>query len=115
MNRRRAGSVEDVMSPMKIRSAMRASRRRLSVVLILLGLGGAVAVHHAMPPGMHGMASHHICLAVLAGVAVLAAAAVAVRAGRPRPRGVTDFRMPASSPPQCGWSTPAPQARCFCA
>lgn len=70
------------MSPLRLRMSLRRSRRRLVVVLALLALGGAVAVHHAMPD-MHSMPGHTICLAVLAGAALLAVGISAARDGRP--------------------------------
>lgn len=71
---------------MVLRGAMRSSRHRLAVVLVLLGLGGAVAVHHGMPMDMHAMPGHTVCLALLAG-AVLFGAGVAFAAARTaRPR-----------------------------
>ena len=95
------------MSLISVQWAMRGSRRRLAVLLMVLGLGGAVAVHHAMPMDMHAMAGHSVCLAVLAAGALLVAAAFAVRRVRPRPPRRTSVRIPASRPVACCWSTPA--------
>jgi hypothetical protein len=60
---------------MALRRAMCGSRRRVAVALALLSLAGAVAVHHAAPSDMSSMAGHGICLAMLAGALVGAAAA----------------------------------------
>lgn len=75
------------MSPLDIRFALRRSRYRFTVVVVLLVLGGAVAVHHGMPQ-MHSMPAGAVCLAVLGAVVLLGAAISAVRQGRlglPRP------------------------------
>lgn len=60
---------------MTLRRAMSGSRRRVVVALALLSLAGAVAVHHAAPSDMSAMTGHGICLAMLAGALVAAAAA----------------------------------------
>lgn len=75
------------MSALRIRSFLGHSRRRLSVVLVLLVLGGAVAVHHGMPE-MHSMPAGAVCLAVLGGAGLLTAAVSLVhecRISPPRP------------------------------
>ncbi len=74
------------VSPIFVRSALRSSRRRLAVVVVLLGLAGSVAVHHGMPMDMHAMSGQSICLALLAGAVLLVAGVVLARARRPRPR-----------------------------
>ena len=91
---------------MSLRRAMRCSRRRATVALILLVLGSAVAVHHAMPGDMHAMPGHTVCLAVLAAGALIAAVAVigVTRARPPRP---TSVALPASRCVTCSWSIPA--------
>ena len=95
------------MSLISVRSMMRSSRRRLVLALVLLGLGGAVAVHHAVPMDMHTMPGPSVCLAVLAAGPLLAAAVVVARAARPRPPRFPHFRTPATRPVACDWSTPA--------
>jgi len=75
------------VSALHIRSFLRHSRSRLPVVLVFLVLGGAVAVHHGMPE-MHSMPAGGICLAVLSGAVLLAAAVSVMRQCRvspPRP------------------------------
>ena len=87
---------------------MRASQRKLAVVLVLGGLAAAVAVHHSIPMDMHAMPGQSVCLAVLAAGALLTGVAVIVRATRPGPPPrVTNFRIPLSRPVACDWSTPA--------
>ncbi len=81
------------MSPMSLRAALRSSRRRLAVVLVLVGLAGAVAVHHAMPMDMHAMPGQTVCLALLAG-GVLLIAGVALRTGRGPRLHVAELSMP---------------------
>lgn len=72
------------MSPIALRGALRSSRRRLAVVLVLGGLGGSVALHHGLPTGMHGMSEPAVCLALLVGAGlVLAGAALATSGPRP--------------------------------
>ncbi|MEV4423363.1 hypothetical protein AB0L40_25830 [Patulibacter sp. NPDC049589] len=83
------------MSALRIRALLERSRRGLLVVLLVLGLGGAVALHHAMPEsmpmdGMHGEHAMATCLGVIAaGVAIVVVAGVARRrrrrVGVPRP------------------------------
>ncbi len=74
------------MSPIALRGFLRSSRRRLAVVLVLFGLVGAVSVHHGMPMDMHAMPGHAVCLALLAGAALLVvgAAVSTVRGSRSR-------------------------------
>ncbi len=74
------------MSLIALRGALRSSRRRLAIVLVLVGLVGAVSVHHGMPMDMHAMPGHAACLALLAGAALLVvgAAASVVRDSRSR-------------------------------
>jgi peptidoglycan/LPS O-acetylase OafA/YrhL len=81
------------MSPIALRGSLRSSRRRLAVVLVLLGLAGAVAVHHGMPMDMHAMPGHTVCLALLAGAALIVAGAARAAARVPRPR-VAELQTP---------------------
>ncbi len=94
------------MSPIALRGALRSSRRRLAVMLVLLGLGGAVAVHHGMPMDMHAMSGHTVCLALLAGGVLLVAAAAVAAAGGARPW-AADLRMPVTSSGSWCRSVPA--------
>lgn len=71
------------MSPMRIRALLQRSRRRLAVALVVLGLGGAIVVHHGMPEGMsmdHGHAEHVMttCLRVIAAAATIVGAVLAI-------------------------------------
>ncbi len=96
------------MSLISVHRAMRGARRRSALMLILLGLGGAVVVHHAMPMDMHAMPGHSVCLAVLAaGALLLAAAAVVRRAARTHPPRPVGFRVPRCRPVARRWSIPA--------
>jgi hypothetical protein len=96
------------MSPMTLRAAvMRSSRRRLVTLVVLLGLSGAVAVHHAMPMDMSAMPGHAVCVAALLAGALLVRAVVLVRAPRPRPRRVTKARALTSRYVLCDWTTSA--------
>lgn len=76
------------MSPMSLREALRSSRRRLAVVVVLLGLAGAVSVHHGMPMDMHGMSGDTVCLALLAGGVLLVTGIALASPPGPRPRAV---------------------------
>ncbi len=80
------------MSPLSLRRGLRRSRRRLAVLLVLLGLAGAVAVHHGMPMDMH-MPGPAMCLAVLGGALVLFAG-VALTSAFPRPPSATNLATP---------------------
>lgn len=58
------------MSPLRLRAFVGHAGRRLAVLLVLLGLGGAVALHHGMPVGVsmgseHGEHTATTCPAVL--------------------------------------------------
>lgn len=97
------------MSPLRLRRALRRSRHRLAMLVVLACLSGAVAVHHGMPSGMHAMPGQAICLAMLAAGALLAIGAVLVtrRADRSRPVGVRTPRAlvaltPRSVPARAG-------------
>ncbi len=81
------------MSPLSLRRVLRGSRRRLAVLFVLVGLAGAVGVHHGMPMDMHAMPGQAICLAVLGGALLLVTGvALTGAAGRlPRP---TNFPTP---------------------
>lgn len=68
----------------RLRRALHSPRHRLLLLLAVLLLGGLVVTHHIEPKGMDGMAGG-ICLAILGGVALLAAPARLRRPGRPRP------------------------------
>lgn len=73
------------MSPIRIRQLLRRGRRSLMIALVVLGLGGAVAVHHGMPPEHGGDHAVMVCLAVLQAAVVVAAVATALgRAARRR-------------------------------
>ncbi|WP_320670891.1 hypothetical protein [Patulibacter defluvii] len=75
------------MSPLSIRRRLRRGRRLLALVLVVLGLGGAVAVHHGMPMAGdgHGHQMAMTCLAVLqVGAALTIVAAALHRAARRR-------------------------------
>ncbi len=75
------------MSPLSLRRMLRGSRRRLAVLFVLVGLAGAVGVHHGVPMDMHAMPGQAICLAVLGGALLLVAGvALTGASGRlPRP------------------------------
>ena len=106
VTRRRVDSVEALMGPIAIRALLHASRRRLAIVVVLLGLAGAVAVHHGMPMDMHAMGGHTVCLAlVLAGVALAAAVAIAVKPARARR--LADQRAPVTRLSRSCRSVPA--------
>ncbi|MGI8558953.1 MAG: hypothetical protein ACR2ND_11720 [Solirubrobacteraceae bacterium] len=62
------------MSSLKLRHAIRSSRRSVALMAVLTAITAAVAVHHAMPMAMHEMDGTTVCLAIMA---VGAAAAVA--------------------------------------
>lgn len=81
------------MTPLQLRRALRHSRRRLAILVVLLGLGGAVAVHHGMPMDMHAMPGQVICLAVL-GAAALIAGGSALLAGLRRLPRARDVGLP---------------------
>ncbi len=81
------------MGPIALRGSLRSSRRRLAVVLVFLGLVGAVSVHHGMPMDMHAMPGHAVCLALLAGAVLLVAGAAVTAARGPWPRTI-DVRTP---------------------
>lgn len=81
------------MSPVALRGLLRSSRRRLTVALDLLGLAGAVGVHHEMPMDMHAMPGHTVCLALLGGAALMVAGVALATACAPRPR-VAELRTP---------------------
>jgi len=89
---------------MRVRTALRRSRRKLVVALAVIGLAGAVAAHHGAPMDMHAMPAAAMCLAIVAvaGAAVTAGAAVAawrriwapvIRCG-PRPGWTSEQRRP---------------------
>jgi len=59
----------------------RSGRSRLTLLLILVFLGGVTVLHHDMPEEGHGMGMAAICLAVLGG-----AAGFAVLAAKARPQ-----------------------------
>jgi len=72
-----------------IRALMQRSRRRLLVVLLVLGVGASVAVHHGMPEGipMAGAHADHvtaICLGVIAAGTAVAVIAIGARRRRRR-------------------------------
>lgn len=76
---------------MRIRALLQRSRRWLAVALVVLGLGGAIVVHHGMPEGMsmdHGSAEHVMatCLGVIAAAVTIVGLAAAVRGRRRRRR-----------------------------
>jgi len=74
------------MTPLSLRRVLRRSRYRVAVVLVLLGLGAAVAVHHGLPMDMQDMPGHAICLAVLGGGLLLTAGVALTAAARRLPR-----------------------------
>ncbi len=94
------------MSLISLRATLRSSRRRLAIVLILVGIGGAVTVHHAMPMNIHAMPGHAICMAVLAGTLLLAVATAVNRASARLPR-PTNHVLPAARPEAWCRSVPA--------
>lgn len=76
---------------MRIRASLQRSRRWLAISLVVLGLGGAIAVHHGMPEGMagNGHADHVVttCLGVIAAaVSIVGAVGAVVRRRRRRAR-----------------------------
>ncbi len=93
------------MSPMSLRAALLSTRRRLAVVLVLICLAGAVAVHHGMPMDMHAMSGQTVCLALLAG-GVLLAAGVAVATGRAPRLHVAELSTPVT--PSGTWCRSVP-------
>ena len=91
----------ELMSTLRIRSALRPPRRRLAIVLAVLVLGGIVASHHVEPSGMDsGMAAGAVCVAVLGiGSALLAAETM--------PRWLPRFEpLPHSRPQRELWTSP---------
>lgn len=77
------------MSALHIRALLQRSRRRLLVALVVLGIGGSVAVHHGMPEGMsmEGMHSDHvaaICLGIIAAGTAVAVVSLGARRRRRR-------------------------------
>lgn len=81
---------------MRIRALLQRSRRWLAVALVVLGLGGAIVVHHGMPEGVsmdHGGTEHVMatCLGVIAAAATIVGLVAAVRRpSRRRRRRSTD-------------------------
>ncbi|CAB4920299.1 unannotated protein [freshwater metagenome] len=75
------------MSALRIRALLQRSRRRLLIALVVLGLGGAIAVHHGMPEGMsmEGMHSDHVA-AMCMGIIAVGTAIAVVYAGVRRKR-----------------------------
>jgi nitrate reductase gamma subunit len=94
---------------MRIRSLLQRSRRWLATTLVVLGLGGAVVVHHGMPEGMpmdHGHTEHVMatCLGVIAAAATIVGATFLIvrRRRRRRPQTLLSLRLAdalASAPP----------------
>lgn len=77
------------MSALRIRALLQRSRRRLLIALVVLGLGGSIAVHHGMPEGMsmEGMHSDHVaamCLGIIAAGTAIAVVYAGVRRRRRR-------------------------------
>lgn len=65
------------MSPLRLRAFVGGAGRRLAVLLVLLGLSGAVVLHHGVPSGMaiggsHGEHAAPACPAVLTAGGVIA-------------------------------------------
>ncbi len=97
------------MSPLSPKRVLRRSRHRLTLLLVLLGLASAVAVHHGMPMDMHAMGGQAICLAVLGGALLLVTGVVltAVARRRARPTDLSTPRalivpLPRSAPARAG-------------
>lgn len=90
------------MSPSRTRSWLTASRHRLALLVLVVGLSSAVAVHHGDPMAMH--TSGGVCLAVFAGAMVLASSrsSSGVRLRRPRPVRLrpTSFALPVQPEPR---------------
>ncbi len=84
---------------------MRQPRRRAAVLLVMFSLLGAVVAHHGMPMDMHAMPAAAVCLAVLAGTALVAAASGAQSANLV-PRRVLGWKLPAA-PVHAPQSVPA--------
>lgn len=80
---------------------LRRPRRRVAVLLTMFFLLGAVVAHHGMPMDMHQMPAAAVCLAVLAGAALVAAGGVA--SVNLAPRRVLGWELPAAP-------VPAPQS-----
>jgi hypothetical protein len=79
------------MSAMRVRALLRRSRHRVALALVVLGLVGAIVVHHGMPAGMamdHGHPEHAVatCFGVLAAAVVVVGAVLVVARRRPRRR-----------------------------
>lgn len=102
------------MSPMALKGSLRSSRRRLVVVLVLLGLVGAVSVHHGMPMDMHAMPGHAVCLALLAGAVLLVAGAAVTAVRGPRSRTV-ELQTPVTPTGPGAAQCRRAQARCISA
>ena len=82
-----------MLSAARIRSKVRRSKRRVVLVAALLVVTSAVAVHHAMPDGMHmSMGTATVCLAV----AVVAVSAAIDLLAQARPSWFIHLRVGAS-------------------
>lgn len=85
-----------MLSAARIRSKVRRSKRRVVLVAALLVVTSAVAVHHAVPDGMHmSMGTATVCLAVVAVATVAVSAAIDLLA-QPRPSWFIHLRVGAS-------------------
>lgn len=92
------------MSPLRLRAFLTGTGRRLAVLLAVLGLGGAIVVHHGVPAalamgGAHGEHATAACPAVLSAAGVIAVVGVV---GRRRRRATSLPRAPLTL---CGPST----------
>jgi len=65
------------MSAIRLRAALRRSRRKLVVALAVIGLAGAVAAHHDAPIDMHAVPAGAMCFAIVVGAALAVGAAAA--------------------------------------
>lgn len=89
------------MSLISVRSMLRRPRRRVAVLVTMFVLLGAVVAHHGMPMDMHQMPAAAVCLAVLAGAALVAAGSLPLAHRR-----VPGWELPAA-PVQAPQSVPA--------